>query len=214
MTQYLLALALAAGILAGWALVRHLKGRRFSKLAKLAEVSGAALEDYGPEVSLLEGTGLPFFVDGRGGFGRCLLRQEAEDGVKPYFFDYQCTLGAGSTERKRQSTVALFEFEKGAFPDFHLSAGGDLPDEASGLEPAEMKEFSGFPPGVKLLGRDPAALKKYFTVELNTCFAEHEGWSAQGSGRYLVLYKSGGLVPTGEYPAFIAEAKKLAFNLG
>ena len=214
MTQYLLVLALAAGALAAWAFVRHLKGRRLRKLAKLAEVSGDALEDYGPEVSLLEGTGLPFFVDGRGGFGRCLLRLEAEDGVKPYFFDYQCTLGSGASERKRQSTVALFEFEKGAFPDFHLSAGGDLPDEASGLEPADMKDFSGFPPGVKLLGRDPAALKKYFTSELDACFAKYDGWSAQGSGRYLVLYKGCGLVPAGEYPEFIVEAKKLAFNLG
>lgn len=214
MTQYLVAAAFVAGCIAGWVLVRYLKGRRFRKLVKLAEINGAALEDYGPEVSLLESTGLPFFVDGRGGFGRCLLRLEPEDGVKPYFFDYLCTLGSGAGGRKRQSTVALFEFEKGAFPDFHLSAGGDLPDEASGLEPADMKEFSGFPPGVKLLGRDQAALKKYFTLELDACFAEHDGWSAQGSGRYLVLYKGGGLVPPGEYQAFIAEAKKLAFNLG
>jgi hypothetical protein len=214
MTLYLIAAAFVLGGIAGWTLVRHLKGRRLRTLAKLAEGSGAALEDYGPEVSLLESTGLPFFVDGRGGFGRCLFRLEAEDGVKPYFFDYQCTLGSGAGERKRQSTVALFEFEKGAFPDFHLSAGGDLPDEASGLEPADMKEFAGFPAGVKLLGRDVAALKKYFTAELGACFAEHAGWSAQGSGRYLVLYKGDGLVPTGEYLAFIAEAKKLAFNLG
>ena len=212
--MYLLLSALAAGAVAGWALVRYLKGRRLSKLASLAEASGASLEDYGPEVALLEGTGLPFFVDGRGGFGRCLLRQEAEDGVKPYFFDYQCTLGSGAGERRRQSTVALFDFEKGAFPDFHLSAGGDRPDEASGLEPVDLKDFAGFPAGVKLFGRDAAALKKYFTSELDACFAEHSGWSAQGSGRYLVLYKGGGLVPAGDYLDFIAEAKKLAFNLG
>ena len=214
MTLYLIVGALAACCVAGWTLVKYLKGRRLRTLGRMAEVSGALLEDYGPEVALLEGTGLPFFVDGRGGFGRCLVRLEAEDGVKPYFFDYQCTLGSGTAERTRQSTVALFDFEKGAFPDFHLSAGGDLPDEASGLEPADMKEFPGFPAGVKLLGRDAAALKKYFTPELGSCFAEHAGWSAQGSGRYLVLYKGCGLVPTGGYQAFMSEAKKLAFNLG
>jgi hypothetical protein len=213
MTTYLIVIALVAGVVAGWFLVRYLKGRRLRSLAGMAEVSGAFLDDYGPEVKLLEGTGLPFFVDGRGGFGHCLLRLEAEDGAKFYFFDYHCTLGFGAAERKRQSTVALFAFDKGAFPDFHLSAGGDLPDEASGLEPVDMKEFPGFPAGVKLLGRDAAALKKYFTTELGACFAEHPGWSAQGSGRYLVLYKGGGLVPTGAYKGFIAEAKKLAFNL-
>ncbi len=214
MNLYLIVLVFVAGGIAGWALVRQLKGRRLRKLARLAESSGVLFEDYGPEVALLENTGLPYFVDGRGGFGCCLLRLEAEDGVKPYFFDYQCTLGEGAGERRRQSTVALFDFEKGAFPDFHLSAGGDLPDEASGLEPADMKDFAGFPAGVKLLGRDPAALKKYFTSELDACFAEHSGWSAQGSGRYLVLYKGGGLVPAADYPAFMTEAKKLAFNLG
>lgn len=212
--MYLIVFAMAAGGVAGWALVKHLKGRRLRMLSKVAEGSGAELEAYGPEVVLLEGTGLPFFVDGRGGFGRCLLRLEAEDGVKPYFFDYQCTLGSGAGARKRQSTVALFDFEKGAFPDFHLSAGGDQPDEASGLEPADLKDFAGFPAGVKLFGRDPAALKKYFTSELDACFTEHAGWSAQGSGRYLVLYKGNGLVPAGDYREFIAEAKKLAFNLG
>jgi hypothetical protein len=213
MTLYILVFAFIAGGAAGWALVRHLKGRRLRNLAGMAESSGMILEDYGPEVALLEGTGLPFFVDGRGGFGRCFFRVEAEDGAQPYFFDYRCTLGAGAQERKRESTVALFNFEKGAFPDFHLSAGGDLPDEASGLEPADLKDFAGFPAGVKLLGRDPAALKKYFTSELDACFAEHSGWSAQGSGRYLLLYRSGGLVPVGDYKAFMAEAKKLAFNL-
>ena len=213
MARYVILVIAILAVAAVRAFLNHLKGRRLRKLAMVAEGSAAVLEDYGPEVSLLERTGLPFFVDGSGGFGRCFLQVAVEDGVQPYFFDYRCTLGSGAEERKRESTVALFDFEKGAFPDFHLSAGKDLPDEASGLEPVDMTDYAGFPAGVKLLGRDPAALKKFFTSELDSCFAEHSGWSAQGSGRYLLLYKGGGLVSVGDYRDFMAEAKKLAFNL-
>ncbi len=208
----LAAAAIVAAIVISQVL-KYVKGQRGRDMSSLAATASVDLEEYGPELKLLEGTGLPFFVDGRSGVGRYLLRFPEQDGAKACYFDYSCLLGYGKEQIKRQSTVALFDFNKGAFPDFHLSAEGNFEKETSGLEPVDMALFSGLPPGAKLYGRDLAALKKLFTPEIAACFSEHPGWSAQGAGRYLVMYKGHKLLNTGKYREFMAEAEKLAFNL-
>lgn len=208
----LLAAAVAAAIVVSRVL-KYLKGRRGRAMADVAISASVELEEYGPELKLLEGTGLPFFIDGQKGVGKFLLRFPEEDGAKAYYFDYSCLLGSGKDQRGRESTVALFDFNKGAFPDFHLSPEGNFEKETSGLEPLDMSLFKGFPQGAKLYGRDQAALQKLFTPEIAACFCEHPGWSAQGSGRYLVMYKGNGLLNPGKYREFMAEAGKLAFNL-
>lgn len=207
-------LAAAVILLVGLSqLLMYIKGKRKRAMLHTAVAVGLDLEEYGPELKLLEDTGLPFFVDGRNGVGKYLLRFSERDGVKAYYFDYSCLLGSGKTQRKRQSTVALYECGKGAFPDFHLSAAGDIPDEAEGLDPANMAGYKGFPPGVKLFGRDQTALQKLFTPELAAAFGEHPGWSAQGSVRSLVVYKGFELIDPLKYRDFIVEAGTLAYAI-
>ncbi len=204
--------ALAVSGFAVW-LAKFVKGRRRRAIGKVAIGDGVYVEEYGPEVSLLAGTGLPFFVDGRGGFGKCLLRFLEEDGIKVYFFDYYCALGAGANEKERVTTVALFDFKNGAFPDFHVAAGGAGLEEASGLDPVDVTSFGKLPPGLKIYGRSVAALKAFLTPERAAIFAEYSGWSAQGSGRYLLLYNGYSIVRPIKYGAFMAAARKLALNM-
>ena len=201
--------AVVVAVIAIMILVGSGRKKALDKVATLADIY---VEEYGPDLSLLESTGLPFFVDGSGGFGQLLLRFPDDAGATSYYFDYSCLLGSGSGQRKRHSTVALFIFKQAAFPDFHLSAAGD-PIEITGLEPADMADFDKLPPGVKLYGRDLAALKTYLNTEKEVCFGEHPGWSAQGSKNSLVLYKGSSLIKPAEYAEFMVEAKKLAFNL-
>ena len=211
MIIYFASAAVAAVV--AWSLVRYFKGQRRRAMRDVAEAAAVRLEDFGPAAALLEGTGLPFLVDGRAAIARLLLEFPREDGAKPYYFDYSCLLGSGKGQRRKQATLALFDFEKGAFPDFHVSAAGEPLDESMALEPVDMSGFAGFPEGVKLFGRDPEALKKFFKPEIAACFGEHPGWSAQGSGRWLLLYKGCELVSPAKYGEFIAESGKLAFNL-
>lgn len=213
MDPHLLKVMIAAAVIGAIiAIIIRLKGGRRKALDKVAALASVYVEEYGPDVPLLESTGLPFFVDGSGGFGQLLLRFPNDAGATSYYFDYSCLLGGGEEQHKRHSTVALFVFEQAVFPDFHLSAAGD-PIEITGLEPADMAAFDKLPPGVKLYGRDLAALKAYLNTEKEVCFGEHPGWSAQGSKNSLVLYKGSSLIKPDEYAEFMAEAKKLAFNL-
>jgi hypothetical protein len=209
----IIALAALAALGLAWWLKSFLKGSRRRALEGMSAGTGVYVEDYGPDLALLEGTGLPFFVDGRSGVGRMLLHFPEEDGVKSWYFDYSCMLGAGAGQKTRSATVALFEFAKGAYPDFHLSAGGDLPDETSGLEPVETSSVKGLPAGIKLFGRDAAQLAAYFNADRDSGLAAHSGWSVQGSGRYLLLYKGCAIIPPSKYRDFMQEAEKLAFNL-
>ena len=208
----LTAIIAAAAVVAVIAVIIRLSGGRRKALDKVAALASVYVEEYGPDLPLLEGTGLPFFVDGSGGFGQLLLKFPDDAGATAYYFDYSCLLGGGDGQRKRHSTVALFIFKQAAFPDFHLSAAGD-PIEITGLEPADMAAFDKLPDGVKLYGRDNSALKAYLNPEKEVCFGEHPGWSAQGSKNSLVLYKGCSLIKPADYAEFMAEAKKLAFNL-
>ncbi len=206
-------LCAAAAAFAVWWLLHYMKGYRRRALLGVAEGAFVRLEDFGPSPKFLEATGLPFLVDGRACTARLMMEFPEEDGVKASYFDYSCLLGSGKDERCKQATLALFEFNKAMLPDFYLAAADETMAEDTGLEAADMAAFSGFPPGYRLLGRDLAALKNFFTPELASCFSEHPGFSAQGSGRYLLLYRACGLVAPKDYPGFMAEARKLAFNL-
>lgn len=213
MQGYILLAGFAAVVIGVLLFVRFLKGRRGKAMARVAAEAAVGLEEFGPAVALLEGTGLPFFVDGHAAIGRFLLEFPETDGAKSYYFDYSCLFGSGQEQRRKQATVALFDFEKGAFPDFHLSTGTEGLGEDTGLEPVDTSCFQGFPEGIKLYGRDQDALKKFFTPEIAACLREYPGWSAQGAGRWLVMYKGCELLPPGKYKGFIAEASRLALNL-
>ncbi|MCX5792861.1 MAG: hypothetical protein NTY45_11710 [Elusimicrobia bacterium] len=52
-----------------------------------------------------------------------------------------------------------------------------------------------------------------FTPARTALFAAEPDWNAQGSGKYLLLYKEGRLVHASAYHAFMASARALAAGL-
>ncbi|MDQ7773477.1 MAG: hypothetical protein RDU13_08125 [Elusimicrobiales bacterium] len=189
------------------------KSARRRAMSKVSAETFVDVEEYGPEAAILKESGLPFFMEGRGGVGKLLFRMPPEDGMRAFYFDHHTTLGSGDSARPRACTVALFCVPKADFPEFHLSAGGEAPDEALGLEAVDMAEFGDMPEGIKLYGRDMGALKKFFTRDMAYSLKEHPGWSAQGAGKWLLVFKGCSLVDPGGYRDFMDEAKKLALNL-
>lgn len=191
----------------------RMKGARRRAMSRVSAETFVDVEDYGPEAAILKESNLPFFIEGRGGVGRLLFRMPPEDGMRAFYFDYHSTIGPADSARARACTVALFCVPKADFPEFHLSIGGEVPNEALGLDPVDMAEFGDMPEGIKLYGRDKAALKSFFTRDMAYSLKEHPGWSAQGAGNWLLAYKGCSLVAPAQYRDFMAEAKKLALNL-
>ncbi|KAF0126636.1 MAG: hypothetical protein FD189_873 [Elusimicrobia bacterium] len=213
MSAYLLIGAAVAAVAVFFLLSSRIKGARRRAMSRVSEETLVDLEEYGPGAGILKESGLPFFMEGRSGVGRLLFRMPPEDGMQAFYFDHHATLGSGGAARQRACTVALFCSPRAGFPEFHLSAGGEAPDEALGLEAVDIAEFGDMPEGIKLYGRDKAALKGFFTRDIAYSVKEHPGWSAQGAGKWLLVYKDCSLVSPGEYRDFMAEAKKLALNL-
>lgn len=213
MNAYLLIGAAVAALAVFFLVASRMKGARRRAMSRVSAETFADVEDYGPEAAILKESGLPYFMEGRGGVGRLLFRMPPEDGMRAFYFDYHATIGPAESARTRACTVALFCVPKADFPEFHLSAGGETPDEALGLEAADMAEFGDIPEGIQLYGRDKAALKNFFTRDMAYSLKEHPGWSAQGAGQWLLVYKGCSLVDPRKYRDFMAEAKKLALNL-
>lgn len=213
MSAYLLIGAVVAVVAAFFLISSRRRSARRRALAGLAAEILVDMEEYGPEAAILKESGLPFFMEGRNGVGKLLFRTPPEDGMRAFYFDHYAVLGSGDAARPRACTVALFCAPGADFPEFHLSAGGEAPDEALGLEAVEPAEPGDMPEGIKLYARDGAALKRFFTRDMAYSLKEHPGWSAQGAGRWLLVYKGLSLAAPGGYRDFMAEAKKLALSL-
>jgi len=211
-TVCLLVLAIAA-LLAAVVFKRH-KSKRRKDLYTMTIGLDVKFEEYGPELQLLENTGLPLFIEGYKGFGKNFLRFPQQEGFESYFFDYICLAGGPEKQGSFCGTVALFDFANAQFPVFYLAAENDLRKPAiRGFEPVDTSAFAGFPAGAGLYGSDSAVLRAFFKPETAALFKKEAGWSAQGAGRYLLLHKGSKLVSPGNYMGFVEAAKTMAFRL-
>ena len=125
-------------------------------------------------------------------------------------------LGYASAQRLLEEgcRVALFDLKKAALPAFCLSADGTgAQPQTAGFELVNLKPVEGMPPGSKIYGGNGPRLMELFTPERAALFAAEPDWSAQGSGKYLLLYKEGRLVHSSAYHAFMASARAQAAGL-
>lgn len=210
--KIILAAAALLGLFLGWVLSsRRRLAARHDSVKKLATALGCDLEEYGPETALLDGTGLPFFLEARKGVGRNMLRFTDDGAFEARFFDY-AYLGAGDS--KAACTVALFDFKKDLFPGFFLSpdASGVQP-QLSGFEAMDAKGVPGLPEGARLYTADPARTAALLNKDKAALFAAEPEWNAQAGGSWLLLYKTGQLAQPGSYHIFMDSAKKMAWRL-
>lgn len=209
---FIVSIAAAIGLLV-WGLSERSTDPRKHAMLKLVSDASLPFEEYGPNLSLLEDTCLPFFTEGSARFGKFLFEFPEAHGIKAFYFDYSWMLGRDSEQQKKQATVALFLFENTSFPDFHICPEGGILGSTSSLKPVDTASFEKFQAGVQLYGEDPEALKDFFNSDVTSGFAEHPGWSAEVTKRALVIYKECSLVDPVRYREFIADAKNLVLIL-
>jgi hypothetical protein len=174
---------------------------------------GVEMEEYAP-LKLMEGTGLPFFAEGRNGVAKNFFRFKEEDGLEACFFDYGCATGAPGSEVKRECTVALFDCKKAVFPNFFVSPDGSgAQPSIPGYAPADVKNFPGLPGNAKVYADDSKQLAVMLNAGKTELFAKEPDWNAQGSGQYLLIYKDQLVVSPGGYQEFVKAAKLFALRL-
>lgn len=215
MTKIILGSIVLAVVLAWWIFsVKRRRRSRHNEVERISKTLGSYMEEYGPETSLLEATGLPFFLETHNCVGKNLFHFKDDGGIESYFFDYACVAAKGAQEEQRECTVALFDLKKDALPAFCLSSDGTgSAPQTAGFELVNLKPVEGMPPGAKIYCGDGPRMMALFTPARTALFAAEPDWNAQGSGKYLLLYKEGRLVHASAYHAFMASARALAAGL-
>ncbi|MBZ5629776.1 MAG: hypothetical protein LAO06_13015 [Acidobacteriia bacterium] len=122
------------------------------------------------------------------------------------------TVGSGKSQST--STVIAFKFAT-PFPSFMLCPENALWRLADKVGYSDI-DFEGAPDFSRrffLHGRDPAAVRALFKPEVTQAFEQLDSKSncyVSGSGPWLVVYRSGRLIPVQELRDFLQQAESLA----
>lgn len=115
----------------------------------------------------------------------------AVGGVHARVFEYQYTTGSGKNRSTYCQTVAAFQTAR-PLPAFEM-----FPERFyhSFLELAGSKDIDFdwnpvFSAEYRLLGRDEAAVRALFNSGISTALAANRGWSVEGAGQTLIVYRS------------------------
>jgi hypothetical protein len=154
---------------------------------------------------------LPLFRRGRGQKVRNVIRGRTPDGTA-LLFDFRFTTQSGKQTATTEQTVAAFELPGPGLPWFRLSpevffqkigqALGD-PDIDFDSNPEFSRKY-------QLRGSDPDAVRRLFEREAVTCLAGLDGWSAEGGGAWLIVFRHDHRPKPDDLTAFVDDARAIA----
>lgn len=113
-------------------------------------------------------------------------------------FDYRYLKWAGKHTKRVQQTVFFLESRKLGLPEFYMQPEHFFHriGESLGLtKDIDFEESPRFSHNYRLTGEDEGYIRHYFQEPMLRFFAVEKGWTLEGLGFYLVLYKHGKLLP-------------------
>ncbi len=136
----------------------------------------------------------------RGFRGRIRHVISQENGLmesKVHVFDYRYLKWMGKHTKRVQQTVFFLESRKLGLPEFYMHPERFFHriGESLGLtDDIDFEESPRFSHNYRLTGEDEEYIRHYFQEPVLRYFAVEKGWSLEGLGYYLVLYKHGKLL--------------------
>lgn len=131
-------------------------------------------------------------------------------------FDYAFVTGSGKSRKTHRQTVAAIELPGAPLPEFEL-----FPErlchwfaELVGYRDIDFDGHDAFNRAYRLLGKDEAAVRGRFGTELLNRLADRPGWTIEGAGRTVLLYRPQTLVAPAELARFVDDARELALGFG
>lgn len=134
-----------------------------------------------------------------------ILRKQ--EGLMEYdirVFDYRYLKWAGKHVKRKSQTVFLIQSNKLGLPEMWMQPETILHKlgELFGATDIDFLRFPKFSGQYRLTGSDEDYIRHHFTDDVLNYFTLSKGWSMEGVGYYLILYKKDQLLHTKEIKKF------------
>lgn len=135
----------------------------------------------------------------------------AAGGLRARLFDYSYRTGSGRSEATYVQTVAAFQLP-GTLPAFEM-----YPEhwyhhiaEFLGFSRIVFEGFDAFSDNYRLLGTDEPAIRSLFKPAAVSALGQRPGWTVEGAGQTLLVYRPTEIVAPDRLPEFLARALEVA----
>ncbi len=155
-------------------------------------------------------SGLPLFQKGDSTKTKNVLRGSSGDG-EVVVCDYDYTVSHGETSNTFRQTVAAFRL-RAELPDFSMSPENILHriGEVFGMQDIDFETHPEFSRSYRLRGSDEAAIRELFGSAVLEHFTNERGWSLEGGGEWLVIYRASKRVAPEDLAAFLQQTTGIA----
>jgi len=176
-------------------LQRAVERRRTDALREVAPMLGFSFDGASkkPGDAGLDATvaSFPLFKHGGTARVRHMMRASTVDG-EHLVFEYRYRVSTGKSSHTVEQTVAAFRRRGARIPLFrmypenvfsklgHLLGGQDIDFESN----------EAFSASYVLKGEDADAVRAFFERQAVVYFADHRGWSVEGAGEWLIVYRA------------------------
>ncbi|HZZ28724.1 MAG TPA: hypothetical protein VFE46_12045 [Pirellulales bacterium] len=139
-----------------------------------------------------------------------LLRGNSQS-ISVNIFDYKYVTGGGRSSTIWRQSVIGFQAEALTLPDFTLSPKGMWSKLGTlfGKQSIEFDNHPEFNSKYLLRGSDVDAVRDLFTLPVLDFYEQNLGWSTEGTGNRLLLYKTSKRVPPPETAALLEDGLKV-----
>lgn len=193
-------------------MVHPYRSRNMDELARKLGFSFNDDDDYGILAQLRD---FKLFSEGRNRSIKRVMRKQ--HGLMEFdisIFDYRYTRWSGSKNNKSKQvyqTVFFMQSQQLSLPDLHLQPETIMHKigELIGFKDIDFIRFPKFSGQYRLTGDDEEYIRHYFTDEVLNYFTINKGWTVEGLGFYLVIYRRGMLIPSAQIEEFYNKGQEV-----
>ena len=130
-------------------------------------------------------------------------------------FDLRYTVQSGKNSSSIEQTVVACELRDEDFPAFELRPEGLFSriGQALGEPDIDFDSNEAFSRQYQLRGRDVETIRRLFERHAVAFLAESEGWSIEGSGSWLIVFRHGRRQKVDDMSSFIESARMVMQTL-
>ena len=193
-------------------MIHPYRSRNMAELAHRLGFSFSDEDDFGLMPQLRD---FRLFAEGRNRRIKRVLRHQ--HGLMDFdisIFDYSYTKWSGSKSNKAKQeyqTVFFIQSQQLSLPELLLQPETIMHKigELIGFKDIDFVRYPKFSGQYRLTGDDEEYIRHHFTDDVLNYFTINKGWTVEGLGFYLVVYRKGMLIPSAQIERFYKQGTEV-----